>query len=95
MTYLPLTPVLTPTQALAAATGYNWSVTPHDNGGFFAQSGEHRMIVTFAPDGSFRHANVRKGFDGMAMMLLEGDVIGALARHGSPERPVTSKEQPA
>lgn len=85
-------PRLTPDQAHAAATAYGWSVLPHDNGGFFAQRGEYRMIVTFAPDGSFRCAQVRKGFDGMAMMLTEGDVVGAFARHGSPQRPAGSEE---
>ncbi len=88
MTRLPFEPsrtsTLTPPIAFAAATFYGWSVIPHENGGFFAQHGKYRMIVTFAPDNSFRHADVRKGFNGIGMELTEGDVIDTLARHGNP-----------
>lgn len=86
---MPFEPRLTPTQARAAADGYGWSVLPHDNGGFFAQSGEYRMIVVFNDDGSFRCAHVRKGRDGMDMDLMEGAVVGEFAMHG---RPVGSEE---
>jgi hypothetical protein len=89
-----ITAPLTPDQARAAAKGYGWSVLPHDNGGFFAQRGQHRMIVTFAEDGSFRHAEVREGRDGFAVSLLEGDVVGQLAMRGAtPERPTGSEEK--
>lgn len=93
MTHTPLEPALTSTQARAAATAYGWSVLPHDNGGFFAQCGQHRMIVTFAPDGSFRAADVREGRDEMAMALMEEAVVGELARRGNPLRPVGSEEK--
>lgn len=87
MTYLPLTPVLTPTQALAAATGYGWSVLPHDNGGFFAQSGEHRMTVVFNDDRTFRAAHVRRGFSGTMTSVPERLVVGKFAEHGRPLLP--------
>jgi hypothetical protein len=87
------TPALTSDQARAAATSYGWSVLPHDNGGFFAQRGQHRMIVTFAEDGSFRQAEAREGRDGFAVLLMEGAVVGELAMRGAtPERPAGSEE---
>lgn len=88
-------PSVTPTEARAAAASYGWSVVPHDNGGFFAQSGEHRMIVVFNEDGSFRRAHVREGRDGMDMTLLGGAVVGALAQYGRPRSPAISEEQNA
>lgn len=91
MTRIQLEPVLTPTQALAAATGYGWSVMPHDNGGFFAQSGEHCMTVVFNDDRTFRCADIRQG-NGMLVMVPEGDVVGRFARHGRTLRPAGSEE---
>lgn len=90
MTRLPLTPALTPTQALAAATGYGWTVTPHDNGGLFAQHGQHQMIVAFNEDGSFRHAQVREAGDEIALFLEEGTVVATFVQHG---RPVSGEEK--
>jgi hypothetical protein len=75
---------LTPDQALAAATAYGWSVLPHDNGGFFAQSGEHQVVVAFNEDRSFRHGQVREGGDGIALFLEEGTVVFAFMQHGRP-----------
>ena len=92
MTRIPLEPALTSKQARDAAAAYGWSVLPHDHGGFFAQRGQHCMVVTFAPDGSFRAADVRDGHDGMAMALVEGAVVGELARRGNALRPVGSEE---
>lgn len=89
MTYLPLTPALAPTQALAAATGYGWSVTPHDNGGFFAQSDQHQVVVAFNEDGSFRHAQVREAGAEIALFLTEETVVYALMQYG---RPMSSEE---
>lgn len=93
MTRIPLEPALTSTQARAAAAAYGWSVLPHDNGGFFAQCGQHRMVVTFAPDGSFRAADVREERNEVAMALMEGAVVGELARRGNALRPVGSEEK--
>ncbi|MFJ5967904.1 hypothetical protein [Streptomyces sp. NPDC093060] len=83
---------LTPEQARAAATGYGWNVLPHDNGGFFAHRGPHQMIVTFAPDGSFRHASVREGANGPEQLLPEGAVIAELVMRGAG--PVRPDEEP-
>lgn len=94
MTRIQLEPALTPTQALAAATGYGWSVLPHDNGGFFAQSDKHCMTVVFNEDRTFRCASIRQGADGMAAMVPEDLVVGRLARHGKPLHPTTSGEGP-
>lgn len=74
---------LTPEQARAAAEAYGWSVLPHDNGGFFAQRGEYRMIVTFDERGTFRHASVCEGLDGFPLSLLGGAVIAQLAVCGA------------
>jgi hypothetical protein len=87
MTYLRLDPVLTPTQALAAATAYGWSVLPHDNGGFFAQRGEYRMIVVFNEDRTFRAAHVQRGRGGTMTLVPEDFVVGRFARHGRPLPP--------
>lgn len=89
---MPFGLTLTPEQARAAATSYGWSVLPHDNGGFFAQSGQHRMIVDFNEDGSFRCAHVREGRDGMDQALMEGAVVGEFAMRG---RPVSGEEKNA
>lgn len=89
MTYLPLEPVLTPAQALAAATGYGWSVIPHDNGGFHAQSGGHRMTVAFNEDGTFRHADIAESQYGTLTIVDEAWVIGRFVQHG---RPANSEE---
>lgn len=79
---------LTPELARAAATEYGWSVVPHDNGGFFAGRGPHRMIVTFNEHGAFVHASVCEGIDGFQVALIEGAVIGELAVRGAgPVRP--------
>lgn len=75
--------ILKPEQARAAAAAYGWSVLPHDNGGFFAQRGPYQVIVTFAPDGSFRCAFVREGVNGSENSLLEGAVISELAMRGA------------
>lgn len=71
--------VLTPDLARATAAAYGWRVLPHDNGGFFAQRGQAEMTVTFAEDGSFRHADVREGRSGFPLFLMEGAVLGELA----------------
>jgi hypothetical protein len=76
--------------ARAAAAEYGWSILPHDNGGFLAQRGPRQVIVTFAPDGSFRHASTQEGLNGLAEFLLEGAVVATLAQYGS-ERPVSSE----
>jgi len=85
---------LTSEYARAAAAEYGWSILPHDNGGFLAQRGPRQVIVTFAPDGSFRHASTQKGLNGLAEFLLEGSVVTALAQYGS-QRPVSSEEKTA
>ena len=77
---------LTPEQAHSAATGYGWSVLPHDNGGFLAQRGPHRMIVTFDEHRAFRCAHLREGVDGFEQSLTEGAVIGQLAMRGAGPR---------
>lgn len=82
-----ISPGLTPERARAAATTYGWGVLPHDHGGFLAECGRHRLVVTFAPDGSFQTADIREGFGGESEPLSETDVIGTLARYGSPVRP--------
>ncbi|MCX5253584.1 hypothetical protein OOK27_05275 [Streptomyces canus] len=87
------TPTLTPEQARAAATGYGWSLFPHDNGGFHAQRGPHQMIVTFDEHRVFRTATVQEGRDGLSRMLTEDAVVGAFARFGAG--PVRSDEGPA
>ncbi|MFK0140700.1 hypothetical protein [Streptomyces murinus] len=93
---LAIIPTLTPDQARAAAASYGWSVLPHDNGGFSAQCGQWRMIVTFAEDGSFRHASVKEGRDGFEASLMENSVVDALAMRGTaPERPTSSEEKTA
>ena len=97
--FITIAPTLTPEQARAAATGYGWSLFPHDNGGFHAQRGPHQMIVTFDEYRVFRTATVREGRDGLEMILAEGAVVGALARFGAgPVRPdgepATPKETP-
>ncbi|MFM9616838.1 hypothetical protein ACKI14_02610 [Streptomyces turgidiscabies] len=77
-------PRLTPTQALAAATAYGWSVLPHDHGGFFAQVGQHQMVVAFNEDGSFRHAQVRERDGEVPLFLEEGTVVFAFTQYGRP-----------
>lgn len=86
---------LTPTQALAAATGYGWSVLPHDNGGFFAQSGGRRMTVVFNDDRTFRCAYIQQGANSTLAMVPEDLVVGRFARHGKPVRPAGSEEKNA
>ena len=80
----PTAPTLTPTQALAAATSYGWTVLPHDNGGFFAQSGGNQMVVVFNEDGSFRHAQVREPDAEVPLFLEEGTVVFAFMQYGRP-----------
>lgn len=85
MTRLPFEAALTPDQAHAAATAYGWSVLPHDNGGFFAQLGEHCMTVVFNDDRTFRCAHIQQGANSMLAMVPEDLVIGRFAQHGRPE----------
>lgn len=84
MTHFAADTVLTPAQALAAATGYGWSVVPHDNGGFFAESGTHQMTVVFEEDRTFRCAHVRQSFNSAPVAVSEGGVVGRFAEYGRP-----------
>jgi hypothetical protein len=93
MSDFTIDPSLTSELAREAAAAYGWSVLPHDNGGFFARRGHHRMIVTFDECGVFRYASVREGLDGSDESLMEGAVVGALAMYGAG--PVRSGEESA
>lgn len=88
-----LTARLTLDDARSLAEGRGWSLFLFEDGsGFSAQHDQHSMTVTFADDGSFRHASVREGHNGLAQELREEEVLNRLYQHGAPLRPVGSEE---